>query len=144
MSPPGALSVLMILVLGLADGIHATKTMRRLLAEDMPYRRAISKAVVSNFLPVALTSLTTAIGFVSFNFSGYDAIETMGNYLAFGVMMAFVLSVTLLPALLCFCGVSKSRQTVPFLSFRRSLSHMGVGQSWSATSACRVPWRFAW
>ena len=100
MSPPGALSVLMILVLGLADGIHVTKTMRRLLAEDMPYRRAISEAVVSNFLPVALTSLTTAIGFVSFNFSGYDAIEAMGNYLAFGVMMAFVLSVTLLPALL--------------------------------------------
>ena len=119
LTPPTALSVLMILVLGLADGIHVTKSMRRLLAEGVNYKEAIAQSVVSNFMPIALTSITTAIGFISFNLSGYAGIEAMGNFVAFGVMMAFVLSVSLLPALLCYCGVPPEKN-----QSRKNLSTM--------------------
>ena len=100
----------MVLVLGLADGIHISKSARRLLSLDADYHRAIAESVLSNFTPIALTSITTAIGFLTFNFSGYDGIVVMGNFVAFGVVMAFLLSISLLPALLCFCAIKAEPQ----------------------------------
>lgn len=116
LNPASMLATLMVLVLGLADGIHIGKSARRLLAEGKDYQDALIEAVSSNFTPVALTSITTAIGFLSFNFGvDYEGVRIMGNYVAFGVMMAFVLSVTLLPALLCWCNLQpeKPGQTEP-------------------------------
>ena len=46
-----------------------------------------------------LTSVTTAIGFLSMNFSDAPPFHDLGNIVAIGVMIAFVLSVTFLPAL---------------------------------------------
>jgi uncharacterized protein len=111
LNPASILSTLMILVLGLADGIHITKSVRRLLADGMEYREAIAQAVVSNFTPIALTSVTTAIGFLTFNVSGYSGVALMGNFVAFGVMLAYLLSVTLLPALLCFCNLKPEKKS---------------------------------
>jgi predicted RND superfamily exporter protein len=53
-----------------------------------------------NFQPILLTSVTTAIGFMSLNFSDAPPFRDLGNIVALGVMLAFVLSVTLLPALM--------------------------------------------
>ena len=53
-----------------------------------------------NLQPVFLTSITTAIGFMSMNFSDAPPFRDLGNIVAMGVMIAFVLSVTLLPALM--------------------------------------------
>ena len=50
--------------------------------------------------PVFLTSLTTAIGFLSLNFSDSPPFRQLGNLVAFGVLCAFVYSTVLLPALL--------------------------------------------
>ena len=50
--------------------------------------------------PVFLTSLTTAIGFLSLNFADMPPFRVMGNMVAFGALCAFVYSVTLLPAFL--------------------------------------------
>ena len=50
--------------------------------------------------PVFLTSATTAIGFLSLNASDSPPFRVLGNLVAFGVLCAFVYSMTLLPALL--------------------------------------------
>ena len=105
LNPATALSILMILILGIADGIHITKSVRRLLSEGLQTKEAIKQSVVVNFLPVALTSITTAIGFLSFNFAEFAGVRLMGNYVAAGIMLAFALSISLLPAMLCFCGL---------------------------------------
>ena len=47
-----------------------------------------------------LTSATTAIGFLSLNASDSPPFHVLGNLVAFGVLCAFVYSMTLLPALL--------------------------------------------
>ncbi len=61
---------------------------------------AIKESLRINFGPVFLTSVTTAIGFLSMNASDAPPFHDLGNITAIGVMMAFVLSVTLLPALM--------------------------------------------
>ena len=63
-------------------------------------RDAIVESVRLNLQPVFLASLTTTLGFLSMNFSEVPPFRHLGNFVAFGVASAFVLSVTFLPALL--------------------------------------------
>ena len=63
-------------------------------------RDAIVESVRVNLQPVFLASLTTALGFLSMNFSEVPPFRHLGNFVAFGVVTAFILSVTFLPALL--------------------------------------------
>ena len=53
-----------------------------------------------NLQPVFLACLTTTLGFLSMNFSEVPPFRQLGNFVAFGVGAAFVLSMTFLPALL--------------------------------------------
>ena len=58
-----------------------------------------------NLQPIFLASLTTTLGFLSMNFSEVPPFRQLGNFVAFGVGAAFVLSVTFLPALLSLLPV---------------------------------------
>ena len=63
-------------------------------------RNAIIESMRVNLQPVFLACLTTALGFLSMNFSEVPPFRHLGTFVAFGVGAAFVLSVTMLPALL--------------------------------------------
>ena len=63
-------------------------------------RDAIVESVRVNLQPVLLASLTTTLGFLSMNFSEVPPFRHLGTFVAFGVVAAFALSVTFLPALL--------------------------------------------
>jgi predicted RND superfamily exporter protein len=65
----------------------------------MTRNEAIVEAMRVNWQPVFLTSMTTAIGFLSLNFSDAPPFRDLGNISAAGAVIAWVLSVTLLPAL---------------------------------------------
>ena len=68
--------------------------------EPVLNRDAIVESLRLNLQPVFLASLTTALGFLSMNFSEVPPFRQLGTFVAFGVGAAFVLSVTFLPALL--------------------------------------------
>ena len=68
-------------------------------------RDAIVESMRVNLQPVFLACLTTALGFLSMNFSEVPPLRHLGTFVAFGVGAAFVLSVTLLPALLSLLPV---------------------------------------
>ena len=53
-----------------------------------------------NLQPIFITSITTAIGFLSMNFSDVPPFHDLGNIVAMGVLFAFVLSVSTLPAMM--------------------------------------------
>ena len=93
-----ALFVLMAVTV--AHAVHIIEAMQLALRRGMDRKEAAIHAVDLNVWPVFLTSLTTAIGFLSLNFSEMPPFRIMGNIVAFGVMCAFVYSVTLLPAFL--------------------------------------------
>jgi len=63
-------------------------------------RTAIARSIKINLQPIFLTSVTTAIGFLSMNFSDSPPFRDLGNLVAIGVMLAFVFSITIFPALL--------------------------------------------
>ena len=61
---------------------------------------AVVESLRDNAWPVFLTTATTMIGFLSLNASDSPPFRILGNLVAFGMLSAFVYSMTLLPALL--------------------------------------------
>ncbi len=91
---------IIVTTVAIAHSVHiVTSTlagMRRGLAKN----EAITEALRINAWPVFLTSLTTAIGFLSLNASDSPPFRVLGSLVAFGVVCAFVYSMTMLPATL--------------------------------------------
>lgn len=97
---PSASAPTMILTLAVADCIHILTTMFYEMRQGVKKEQAILDSLRINFQPILLTSLTTAVGFLSMNFSDSPPFRDLGNMVAIGVMLAFLFSVTLFPALL--------------------------------------------
>lgn len=97
---PSASAPTVIMTLAVADCIHILATALYEMRHGMPKREAILESLRVNFQPVLLTSVTTAIGFMSLNFSDSPPFRDLGNFVAIGVMLAFVFSITIFPALL--------------------------------------------
>lgn len=90
----------MVTTLAVADCIHVIVGVKQFLREGMAKRDAIIASLKLNTRPVVITSVTTAIGFLMLNFSAVPVLSDLGNMTAGGVLLACVLSLTLLPAML--------------------------------------------
>ena len=124
-TPPSAAAPTIVLTVAIANCVHILVTLlhgmqaeaSRTLAERGSgallrrtrtgelKRAAIVESLRVNLQPVFLASLTTALGFLSMNFSDVPPFRHLGTFVAFGVGAAFVLSVTFLPALLSLLPV---------------------------------------
>ena len=95
-----------ILTLAVADSIHILISLRALMREGLAKSAAISEAVRLNFMPVAITSVTTIVGFLALNFSDSPPFWHLGNITAVGILAAWLFSITLLPAMISLLPVS--------------------------------------
>ena len=105
LTPPSTASVTMIMTLAVADSIHILVTMLREMRRGREKRLALIESLRVNMQPVFLTSVTTAIGFLSMNFSAVPPLNDLGNISAAGVVAAWLLSVTTLPAMVAILPV---------------------------------------
>ncbi len=109
LTPPSAIAPTIILTLAVADSIHLLVTLLHAMGQGADKRAAIVESLRVNFSPVFLTSLTTAIGFLSLNFSDAPPFRDLGNMTAMGVTAAWIYSATFLPAFLAVVPL-KARQ----------------------------------
>jgi predicted RND superfamily exporter protein len=100
LTPIAMSAPIVILTLAVADSIHILMSLKGLMREGMSKTAALVEAVRINFLPVAITSLTTIVGFLSLNFSDSPPYWHLGNITAVGIFAAWIFSVTVLPAAL--------------------------------------------
>ena len=91
---------MIVMTVTVAHSVHIVGTILCGLGRGLDRNAAIADSLRSNIWPVFLTSLTTATGFLSLNFSDSPPFRILGNIVSFGVLCAFVYSVTLLPALM--------------------------------------------
>jgi predicted RND superfamily exporter protein len=92
----------MLTAIGVAHSVHILSEFRARLVEVGDRREALVQTLYLVGAPCMLTSMTTAAGFGAMSFVPIKSIAHMGTYGAFGVMAAFVLSLTLLLAFLSF------------------------------------------
>ena len=108
LTPPSSSATTIIMTLAVADSIHFLVTFFAGMRKGMEKYEAIRHSLRLNLGPIFLTSVTTAIGFLSMNYSDAPPFHDLGNMTAFGVMVAFALSVTLLPATIAVIPVKAS------------------------------------
>jgi predicted RND superfamily exporter protein len=124
LSPVALQAPTMILTMAIADSIHVLVSMQGELRRGLGKTDALVESLRVNFVPVLLTSLTTAIGFLSMNFSDSPPLRHLGNITAAGVLVAFALSVTFLPAAMSILPV-KVRRKVDASSRRMFFDRLG-------------------
>ena len=97
----------MLIAIGVADAIHLYSHLHLYMKEhpDASKKEALSDMIRGMWKPVAMTSITTAVGFISLITSQVFPIKYFGLFTAFGVMMAMVFSLVLIPAGLMAFGI---------------------------------------
>jgi len=90
----------MLIAIGVADAIHVLTDYDERLRRGEPNGRAIQGVLRHIGVAIALTSVTTAIGFLSLGVSPVTQVMSFGLFVGFGVMAALLVSLALIPALL--------------------------------------------
>ena len=91
---------IIVMTVAVAHSVHIVTAALAGMSRGLGRDEAIAESLRGNAWPVFLTTITTAIGFLSLNASDSPPFHVLGNLVAFGVLCAFVYSMTLLPALL--------------------------------------------
>lgn len=120
----------MLIAIGVADGIHLYSHLHLYMKEHplASKKEAISDMIHGMWKPVVMTSITTAVGFISLITSQVYPIKYFGLFTAFGVLIAMVFSLVLIPAGLMLLGIpnwkkkskNESTDTKKRFSFRFS------------------------
>ncbi len=92
----------MVMIIAVADCVHLLVSFYHYLSEGQERREAVVSALRINFKPMLITSVTTAIGLLCLNFSEAPPYRALGNMAASGALIAFLLTITLAPALMCW------------------------------------------
>ncbi|MCK5825373.1 MAG: MMPL family transporter [Ichthyobacteriaceae bacterium] len=102
----------MLIAIGVADGIHLYSHLQLFLRKNpnATKHQAVSDMVSNMWKPVVITSITTAIGFVSLLTSQVYPIKYFGVFTALGVVMAMVFSLILIPAGIMVFGLPKVKK----------------------------------
>jgi predicted RND superfamily exporter protein len=111
LSPPAMSAPTIILTLAVADCVHILANWMHKVREGEHRKSAMKESLRINFSPVFLTSVTTAIGFLSLNFSDAPPFRDLGNISAMGVMFAWFYAVFFLPALVSVLPVKPKAET---------------------------------
>ncbi|NOQ88468.1 MAG: MMPL family transporter, partial [Gammaproteobacteria bacterium] len=82
---PTAVAPVIIMTLAIADSVHILSTMFGEMRLGRDKQAAILESLRINLKPVFITSLTTAIGFLSMNSSDVPPFRELGNVVAVGV-----------------------------------------------------------
>ena len=103
----------MLIAIGVADGIHLYSHLQLFLRKnpDATKKEASIDMINNMWKPVVMTSITTAVGFISLLTSQVYPIKYFGIFTAFGVLMAMVFSLVLIPAGIMIFGLPKVKKT---------------------------------
>lgn len=99
LSPMSSVTPSIILTVVVAHGIHLMVSFYQSIREGDDKKKSMLDALDINFQPIFLTSLSTAIGFMSLNIlADVPPIQDVGNMVTIGVVFGYVYSLTFLPA----------------------------------------------
>ncbi len=96
-----------LLAVGIADAIHILSIFYKYYDNGMEKKQAITTAVSETAIAVLLTTVTTAVGLLSFTASDMMPTFTMGLFGAIGVIMALFYTIALVPSLLTILPIKR-------------------------------------
>ena len=124
--------------LGVDFGIHLALRYREARAEDDDHRGAIGAAIRGVGGPLSLSALCAALGFLAFVPTDYQGLAELGIISAAGMVIAWLASLTLLPALLGIMRADAPPAWLERASPPRRASSRGRAP-WSPRARCWPP-----
>ena len=124
-----------LIVVGIGDSVHVLTIFYRNFQQSNDKRRAIIDAVAYTGLPVLMTSLTTAVGLLSFIWADIAVIAQLGYIAPVGVFLALLYSLVLLPTLIAVFPVKMKKATLsqvfsPVDSLFDRITRLTTGRPW--------------
>ncbi|MHC4458315.1 MAG: efflux RND transporter permease subunit [Planctomycetota bacterium] len=98
-----------LLAVGVGTSVHILAIFFHRFDHSADKKDAITYALGHSGLAVVMTNVTTASGLLSFSTAEVAPIADIGIYAAVGVLLAFVYTIVLLPALLALVPISSRR-----------------------------------
>lgn len=105
LTPPSFSAIMIIPTMSIAHSVHILMNFLIGMHHGESKFEAMMDSLRINMQPVFLTTVTTCIGFLSLNFSDAPPFRDLGNIVAMGVVIAWVLSITFLPAMMMILPV---------------------------------------
>jgi len=87
-----------IMPIAVLDGIHILSEFYDCYPQHKDRKKAIQCVMVELSKPMLLTTITTAIGFAALNLIPLPPLQVLGTFVCIGVIIAWVLTMTLIPA----------------------------------------------
>ena len=91
---------IILLTIANSDGVHIVSRFRQQLVKTKNKELSINNTVLILKKPIFITSITTAIAFLAMVFSPIPHLRGYGIVIAFGIMLAYFVSIFLIPSLL--------------------------------------------
>ena len=108
---------IVMLTIANSDGVHVLSRFFKEFRKCKNKKQAILNAMNSLFLPIFLTSITTSAAFLMLLFSPIVSLTGYGITIAFGIMWAWLLSNTMLPALIMLLSWDPNSKAISKPSF---------------------------
>ncbi len=102
----------MLIAIGVAYSVHLYNHLQLFINKntEATKKEAVTDMIKAMWSPVMMAAVTTAVGFISLLTSQVYPIKYFGLFTAFGVAVAWILSVTFIPAGIMVFGLPKRRE----------------------------------
>ena len=100
-----AVAPLMVITLAVASSVHILSSVRQTMLETSDRTIWARRALTDHGLGITVAVFTTAIGFLSLNFSISPPFRQLGNMVAGGMIGVWVFTMFLLPGLICWIPI---------------------------------------
>ncbi len=91
---------LVVVIVSVANSVHLISVYLQTQQKGESKISSMHASIFHNLQPITLAALTTIIGFYSLNISSSPAIQDFGTIVSVGVAFSYVLTLTIMPALL--------------------------------------------
>jgi predicted RND superfamily exporter protein len=112
-----------IVAIGIADAVHVYSIWLLHKREGDENEVAVLRSMEKNFLPIFLTSLTTAIGFATLTISEVIPVLTLGIATASGAILAFIISVIWMPSMLLLLKKPIKEEPIEVVKEKKTLGY---------------------
>ena len=126
LTQPFMMVPILISTLAVADCVHLFSIYFQNRLKELNSKDSITESLKLNLQPLFLTSITTAIGFLSLNLTPVEPLRTVGNSVFFGVMLAFFFTVFLLAPLCSFFSFKAPKKTQQQTNFARKIGEFSI------------------
>ncbi len=87
-----------LMPIAVVDSVHIMSEFADTYRRGDDAKQTVRKVVGHLFTPMLFTSLTSAVGFLSLLLTPIPPVQIFGIFVAFGILLAFVLTIVLIPA----------------------------------------------